>query len=262
MIILKLGGSVITFKNKSNTANFKAIKRLAKEIATGYNNKKLILIHGGGSFGHVTANQYKLHEGLKHKSQLIGIALTQRAMQELNGYIINSLISYNVPVIPIQPSAFTITSKGRIKKMDTIVIKRLLKKGIVPVLYGDVVQDITQGCAILSGDQLVSYLALKFNAKRVILGTDVNGIYTADPKINPEAELIKEITPITYKAILEKIGKSTQTDVTGGMLNKIKELITLCKKNIESEIVNASKPNIIKRTLLGEKGLGTIIHGD
>ncbi|MCS4541860.1 MAG: isopentenyl phosphate kinase [Euryarchaeota archaeon] len=261
MIILKLGGSVITFKEKPNTANFGAINRLAIEIKRA-NVKHLVIVHGGGSYGHITAAKYKLHHGFKRPEQLIGIALTQRAMQELNSYIIKALVLKNVPAVPVQPSACTITANGRIKKMNVDPIKQLLKNNIVPVLYGDIVQDLTRGCAILSGDQVVSYLAPKLRAERVILGSDVDGVFKSDPRINPQAELIKEITPKTFKQIFADIGGSTRTDVTGGMLNKIKELIMLSKRGIESEIVNAGKPNIIKRTLLGERGLGTIIHGD
>jgi isopentenyl phosphate kinase len=48
-------------------------------------------------------------------------------------------------------------------------------------------------------------------------------------------------------------------DVTGGMTHKVKMMLELAKLGIESEIINAKEPDLLKRALLGEKGLGTII---
>ena len=58
---------------------------------------------------------------------------------------------------------------------------------MVPVLYGDVVLDANEDLkmAVISGDQLVSYLSLKLKPERIILGSDVDGIFDRDLKNTP-----------------------------------------------------------------------------
>ncbi|NIM46515.1 MAG: hypothetical protein GTN80_11895 [Nitrososphaeria archaeon] len=54
--------------------------------------------------------------------------------------------------------------------------------------------------------------------------------------------------------------QSSAVDVTGGMLSKVVELFNLARLGVESEIVNASRSAILRRTLTGERGLGTSIR--
>ena len=259
LIILKLGGSVITIKDKPFTSNKKAIIRLAEEIARS-NVNSLIIVHGGGSFGHPVAKQYEMNSGYKNSSQIIGFSKTHQAMTTLNRLIINSLIDQNIPAVEIQPSSCIITKSGRIQLMEQRPLTRLLRMGFVPVLYGDVVPDSETGFAILSGDQLVSALAIRLNADRIIIGADVDGICTADPKIDPSAKLVRHISLSELKKLRPKIGKAKVTDVTEGMLGKIIELIPAIEQEIPAIIVNAAKPNNVYKALKGEKVVGTVIN--
>lgn len=259
LIILKLGGSVITIKDKPFTPNKKAIIRLAEEIARS-DVKSLIIVHGGGSFGHPVAKQYEMNSGYRDPSQIIGFSKTHQAMTTLNRLIINSLIDQNIPAVEIQPSSCTITKSGRIQVMEQRPLTRLLRMGFVPVLYGDVVPDSDTGFAILSGDQLVSTLAIRLNADRIIIGADVDGICTADPKIDSSAKLVRHISLSELKKLRPKIGKAKVTDVTGGMLGKIIELIPAIEQEIPAIIVNAAKPNNVYKALKGEKVVGTVIN--
>jgi len=259
LTILKLGGSVITIKAKPYTANADAIKRLAEEIRRA-DVKSLIIVHGGGSYGHPTAAKYRVKEGYKDPSQAMGFSETHQAMVTLNKMVLDALIQAGVPAVTVQPSAFIQTDKGRIRSMETEVILTLLKLGITPVLYGDVVLDSTLGFTILSGDQLVSSLAIRLGADRIIMGIDVDGLYTADPKVDPSARLIPHLTPEELRSLQQKIEEVQVTDVTGGMLGKIIELMPAVAQGIKAIIVNASKPDNIYKVLRGEKVPGTIIE--
>ena len=75
------------------------------------------------------------------------------------------------------------TENGRIKTFDDTVIETMMKMGFTPVLYGDAVLDEKMGFTILSGDQLVAYLAIKFKAEKIVIGVDTDGLYDADPKL-------------------------------------------------------------------------------
>ena len=103
---------------------------------------------------------------------------------------------------------------------------------------------------------MVKYLAENLRPERVIMASDVDGIYNKDPKINPDAELLEVVTSSEQ---MESI-KNTQTvDVTGEMGGKLTELLELANLGVESEIINANKFNIIKNALNGEKVTGTLI---
>ncbi|MCD6248412.1 MAG: isopentenyl phosphate kinase family protein [Hadesarchaea archaeon] len=256
-IVVKLGGSVITDKSRKFCVRREVLKRLAEELAA--TGEPLVVVHGGGSFGHPLASEYGLRSGLRERSQLIGVSLTHRAMEQLNGYVIEALQGAGLPAVAIQPSACAVMERGRIAYMEIRAFKEFLGLGLVPVSYGDVVPDLARGVSILSGDQLVVYLAQKLNAKRVVIGVDVGGVYTGDPKVDKEAKLIREITPEDWEKMEKSIGGARGPDVTGGMANKIRELLELAKCGIEAQVVDATRPGVVKRAILGEPGMGTRI---
>jgi isopentenyl phosphate kinase len=257
--VLKLGGSVITDKEKPLTPDLKAIERLADEISRA-KVSPLILVHGGGSFGHPVAERYDIAEGYVDPSQILGFSQTHLAMTLLNSWVMEALISHNIPAVEVHPSSCAVTKAGRIATMELEPLKKMLKLGFVPVLYGDAVLDSEKGFAILSGDQLVSSLAIKLGACRIIMGADVDGLYTADPKADSSAQLISHLTLEELKSLKHKIEGSKATDVTGGMLGKMLEVKLAIEQDIETVIVNATKPLRVYKALKGEKVVGTIIE--
>jgi isopentenyl phosphate kinase len=256
--VLKIGGSVITNKNGELAARTEVINRLAEEIAKAA-VKNLIVVHGGGSFGHPTAQRYAIKDGLKDDSQKVGFAETHHVMTVLNGLVMDALIWHSVPAVSVTPLSCMITENGKIKLFEETILKMLLKIDITPVLYGDATLDEKLGFTILSGDQIVSYIARKFDACRIVIGVDVDGLYDADPKEAKNAKLYAHLTLQELKDVQGKLGKSTATDVTGGMLGKITELIPAIEQGIPVTIVNAARPNYIYKALIGEKVEGTII---
>jgi isopentenyl phosphate kinase len=257
--ILKIGGSVITDKNGELAARTEDINRLAEEIQKA-NIKNLIIVHGGGSFGHPTAQKYGIKEGLKEATQKVEFAETHYVMTVLNGLVMDSLVWHNIPALSVTPSSCIITENGRIRYFEDAVLKMLLKMGFVPVLYGDATLDEKMGFTVLSGDQIVSHLARKFDAGKIVIGVDTDGLYDADPKVAKNAKLYAHLTLSELEKIKGALGKSTAADVTGGMLGKIAELIPAIKQGIPVAIVNAAKPNRVYKALMGEAVEGTVIE--
>jgi len=258
--VLKIGGSVITRKEKPFKANSSAVRRLAKEISQA-NVSQLIIIHGGGSFGHPPAKQYSIKEGYRGEgAQLLGFSKTHQAMVTLNRLVVDALIQHNIPVVAISPSSCIVTKSGRIATIMEESLKSLLQTGFVPVLYGDAVLDSDLGFTILSGDQLAASLAIKFDAERIVMGIDVDGLFTTDPKKNASASLIRHCTLQELKVMRAKIRETNSADVTGGMLGKIVELTPAIEKGISALIVNAAKPKNVYKALRGEKVIGTLIR--
>ena len=140
--------------------------------------------------------------------------------------------------------------------IDLSIIKQLLDTGLVPVMYGDAVLDTEQGFAILSGDQLIVRLAIELDAERVIFGSDVDGIFTSNPKLNPEAKLI---TKVSLSNMTADVGDTTFTDVTGGMMGKLNEAEDAVKAGTEVVFLNATADNRVRMALRGEKVMGTLL---
>ena len=121
---------------------------------------------------------------------------------------------------------------------------------MVPVIHGDVVMDLSRGACIVSGDQLVRYLAVALKIDRVGLATDVPGVLDG-------GHVVPVIT--TKKAPSLQIGNSMNTDVTGGMKGKMYELLELASAGIGSDIFHVSR---IGDFLAGTDHGGTKIKGD
>lgn len=261
LIILKLGGSVITKKSEEKPEVHKEnLERIAKEIADAKKKKNfsLVIVHGAGPFGHAPAKKYGLDRDIRDEGQMKGFSVTHQSMEKLNFFVVNELQKNGINALAYQPSAIGILRNKKLVYFPTKILKRLLSLDLVPVAYGDVLVDEVTGINILSGDHLVPYIAENLKASRVVMAVDVPGIFDSDPKKNKDAKLVKEIYSSNIDQIKE-IGTSGSTDVTGGMKRKLNELLRLAKVGIESEIVDGTEPEILKRTLLGEKGLGTII---
>ncbi len=256
LIFIKLGGAAITHKSKPGKVNFSVLKRVSKEISGFYDDYKLLIGHGGGSFPHAVASKYDLSNGIE-TCGVRGFTEIQASAHALNNIVLEEFLKKKIPAISIQPSACTIMDNGKVKKMYYEPIETLLNNGIVPIIYGDIIPDRSKGCSIASTEMLFSYLARKLKPSKIIIGTDVDGVFTEDPK-KGNGELIELIDKNNIQNILKNIKPTISNDVTGGMYHKVKELYKLSKLDIEIDIINLLKKDYLKETVK-EKRLGTRI---
>jgi len=250
MILIKLGGSIISDKNKPFSFNEDVVRNVAAELKKFYPEKDFILVHGGGSFGHPMARKYGIREGAKagETKKLIGFSHTHEAMLELNEKIIDIFLKAELPAFSISSSSIFITNNGNIVHGELKVIKEALKIGLIPVLFGDVVIDESKGMDIISGDAIMAYIANEMMAERAIFLMDVDGIYDKEPG-KEDARLIDVIDETTVvKHGMEKI------DVTGGIKNKIQEAM---KMDCMVYFINGLVKGNLTKAIKGEK-VGTI----
>lgn len=193
MRILKIGGSVITRKEHYEEINENAIKEVCSAIAENY--KDLILIHGAGSFGHPHVKKFGLNDA-------IAIARIHNACVRLNEYFCRKLIEYEIPAVGVHPLSSSYE-----------IVGKLLEKGFVPVLHGDVTSDFK----VVSGDEIAINLANLFNATHVGFATNVNGVFVNG----------KVVERFRRNMIADTIGED---DVTGKMRGKLEKIFTLEKK--------------------------------
>jgi len=108
LAFIKLGGSVITDKNREATAQPEVIRRLAREIARARAadpGLRLVIGHGSGSFGHFVGRHYGTHLGLRDDRGWEGYARTGAAAARLNRLVTDVFLEEGVPVVSLQPSA-------------------------------------------------------------------------------------------------------------------------------------------------------------
>lgn len=263
LAVIKLGGSVITYKdNPTPLVRKDTLFTLSQEIKDltqkGY---KLILAHGAGSFGHPLAKKYGLHKGMETEEQKLGYGLTIRSMLELNSLITDRLLKLGVPAVGLPPHAFAYQIGDKLQEFDPGLIRKFLDQGFVPVLFGDVVLDEERGCSILSGDVIVPYLAGVLGAKRVVFLSDVDGVFSSDPKLNTQARRIPTVTNENLDIVLQTFvssgGGNKSADVTGEMEGKILAI----KRNlagIEVIITSGFSRGNLVRSVQG-KNVGTKI---
>lgn len=241
--VLKIGGSILTDKSGEKGALPEEIERVAGEVASRPHD--LVLVHGAGSFGHIPARKY----GLPQKFSPEGLRVTHESVVRLNLLLLEALAEAGVESLPVHPLSCLTLSGGRIESFATEPIREMLEEGIMPLLHGDVAMDLTRRAGIVSGDQLVSYLARALRAEVVVVGCNVDGVLFSG---RPMAEVKRSDLPMIESAI----GGSAGVDVTGGMKGKLDELLDLADMGISSVIFNASREGNIVRALQGE-AIGT-----
>lgn len=257
VILIKLGGSIITDKKTPKKANLEIINSLSKEIASTIPKTKdlFILGHGGGSFPHQSAAKFNTKEGLKNPDSLIGASQVKLDAAELNMIISKSLINYKIPVFTLPPSTF-ITSKN--KKMHQLFTQSLLnnlESGLISVVYGDVITDNQIGFTIYSTEQILNEIALtlplyNYETKMIIEVGNTTGVLDENNKTIPE------INSKNFSGIKNILVGSGGTDVTGGMLHKVTEALVVAQKGIPTLIISGGKGNL-EKAILGKKVKGT-----
>lgn len=244
--ILKLGGSVITYKDKPLTLNLNIIEEISKHLRSI--DKPLIIVHGGGSFGHYYSVKYDMHSK-PDRYDIHGVAVVRTSMVELNNYITNIMVRYSLNPYTIPPITF-MNGKDVIKD-KVIEIARLAEEGLLPITHGDVMPIDDKQYYILSGDEIMSIFASILKPEKIIFALNVDGIYNN----MSEKRLIEEISS-EDSIDLEEV----RADVTGGMKRKLREAFKIASNGLEVMLVNGLKPERIVKALNDEPVICTTVR--
>jgi len=214
--VLKLGGSVVTTKEERETVADGALESAATAI--GGRHDGLVVVHGGGSFGHPHASEHGISPTTgTHDAH--GIRATHDAMERLNAAVLDALHARGVPALAVHPLSTAHRDGGGDLHLPTDQVSTLLGDGFVPVLHGDVIAHAGEGATIVSGDELVLALAHGLGADRVGLCSAVPGV------LDESGDVIARID--AFEDVAAALGESEATDVTGGMAGKVRQLLDL-----------------------------------
>jgi isopentenyl phosphate kinase len=226
--VLKLGGSVITRKDERETVDEDALTTAADVVGDALAapdsdsrgaepRQSLVLVHGGGSFGHPAAAAHGVSatDGTRDGAALVDI---HHAMGRLDDRVVSALHAADVPALPVRPLSLVRRTDAGLA-CPAQPVEAMLAEGFVPVLHGDVVVHEGVGGTVVSGDDLVVALADALDADRVGVCSTVPGV------LDDDGEVIPEIA--AYAAVADVLGGSGATDVTGGMAGKVRALLAI-----------------------------------
>lgn len=219
--VLKLGGSVVTDKTAPETLDKAALSEASSAIGDAVrraDGRELVLVHGGGSFGHHHAEAHGVSDE-SGSHDIAAVADIHGAMNRLNAAVVSSLRDAGVPATPVHPFSLGHRDKTNRLSLPAGSVETLLAEGFTPVLHGDLVPHAGAGVTVLSGDEIVVELADELAADSVGLCSTVPGVLDRNGAV---LEWIRSIEDAETH-----VGESDTTDVTGGMAGKVEALLGL-----------------------------------
>lgn len=247
--IIKFGGSIITDKS-SNVGVLKhekiaEIGELIREMSEKFD---LVIVLGAGSFGHPLAKKFRLKDGIS--GDFSGALLTHASIEDMQNTVIGNWLKMQLRVLAFSPMVGFLNGK-----VQADGIEKIIEKGLIPVLHGDVVFDQKNGIRIMSGDEIVIELARMMKVDQVVFVTNGDGLFNEEnqtiKKIN-KTDLIKKISLLNEK--------TSGADVTKGFYGKIE----WCVRHVPEagiRIIDGNMHQNLKKGLLENQG-GTLILPD
>ena len=245
MILIKLGGSIITNKEKPLSARRKTIDNILKQVRKIKEPK--IIVHGGGSYGHYWSVKYGMHTK-PAKYDLKGVSVVKNSMIELNKIILDAAVKNKLNPYSLPPTDFM--NGNRSIKSKILTINDIAKSGLTPITYGDALWYGQKKSYILSGDVIMTTLAKALKPRLSIFALNVDGVYS-----NMKSK------KLIYDFRKEKPSISTnKMDVTGGMTRKITEAAKMSRSGLKVFFANGNKPQRITDAVSGKKFEGTLFR--
>ena len=216
--VVKVGGSL-----SENPEKLKALCAKLGELAKKH---VLIVVPGGGKFADVVRDldrRFNLSSTVAHRMAILGMDQYGLLLSDLT---LTSLVA----------DSFEDLADAGFGKLIVFLPSKLMLN-----------EDSLENSWDVTSDSIAAYIACRLNASQLLLVTDVDGVYTNDPKIDADAKLIKKLTP---KQLLD-MNRRTSVDL---YLPKL-----LLKSKIECIVVNGLFPDRIEAILAGKEAVCTII---
>ncbi len=249
-IVVKIGSSSLTHP-ETGDMNLEKMERLVRVLADWSNQGKDVVLVSSGAIavGRKTMNLTERPKEKSVKQACAAIGQTRLMM------VYQRLFSeYNK--VPAQLLLTKLTMlRDENRRNARANFKELLSMGVIPIVNeNDTV--VTDEIEFGDNDTLSAIVAALINADLLILLSDIDGLYTDNPRINPEAKLISEVTYITDE--LESMAKGAGSDVgTGGMATKITAARIANDAGADMVICNANDVTKLRDILAGEE-VGTL----
>lgn len=247
-ITVKVGTSTLT--HKTGRLNIRRVEELCKVLSDVKNAGHDIVLVSSGAIGMGVG---KLNMSEKPSDMPTKQAAAAVGQCELM-YVYDKLFQeHNHTVAQLLITGEDLADQTRHDNF-TNTLNRLLELGAIPIINeNDTIA--TSEIAVGDNDTLGALVAASVDSDLFIVLTDIDGLYTSDPRRDPEARLISEVHEIT-KEVLEGAGGEGSSLGTGGMATKLSAAKIAMGAGVDMIVVNGSAPEIIYDAVEG-KAVGT-----
>ena len=252
-IVIKIGTSTLAYA--TGQLNIRRVEALCKTMSDIRNAGHELILVSSGAIGMGVG---KL--GLRQRPQDIPGKQAAAAVGQCElMYIYDKLFSeYHHTVAQLLITADNLTNETRHGNF-TNTLNRLLELGVVPVINeNDTVA--TEEIVIGDNDTLAANVARSVGAQMLILLSDIDGLYTADPHTDPNARLLPVVRRVD-EDIKKLAGVSSTTQGTGGMVTKLRAAEICLGCGCEMVIANGNNPAALYDIVEG-KPVGTRFVGE
>ena len=244
-IVIKIGTSTLAYS--TGHLNIRLIEKLCKVISDIKNAGEEVIVVSSGAVG---MGMGKL--GLKERPEALPLKQAAASVGQCElMYVYDKLFGeYNHTVGQILLTAANLRDavqhENIINTLDT-----LLDLGVIPIINeNDTVA--THELRIGDNDTLAAIVAENVGADLLILLSDIDGLFTADPRKDPEARLLREVREITPE--IEALAGDAGSKVgTGGMVTKLKAAKTAMAAGCDMVIANGRDPDILYDIIAGKE---------
>lgn len=253
-LVVKVGTTSLTYPN--GKFNLKKIDNLSKMLTDIANRGTDVVLVSSGAIA-IGAEKLGLKERPrdiigKQAASAVGQGLLMQMYEKMFG-------EYNQKVaqILLNKTVFDVETK---RKNASNTINRLLEMGVIPIVNENDTISTDEFNEFSDNDTLSSYVAALIKSDLLVILSDIDGMYTADPNKDKNAKIIDTVPKITDE-IYSLAGGSASLLGTGGMVTKVKAADYLSKKGVNMVIASGENPEVVYDILVGKK-IGTLFVGD
>lgn len=250
-IVIKLGTNVL--RNEEGEVALSRIYSFIEDISKLVKSGKEVIVVTSGAVG---LGKKKLEldstaeDGVKQACAAVG-------QSRLMSYYENGFGVYDIPVAQILLTEDDFSLRHRYLSLRT-TLNKLLEFGVVPIInQNDTVStielnDMLAGIQVCfsDNDKLSALVSSELDADLLILLSDIDGLYTANPKTDPQAKLIRQVDCVTDEILA--LGTGASEGGRGGMKTKLEAAKLVTRFGGKVLIANGKTPYIINKIFSGE----------
>ena len=252
-IVIKIGTS--TLAHPTGHLNIRRVEELCKIISDIKNSGHEVIMVSSGAIGMGVGKLGLLSRPSDIPTKQAAAAVGQCELM----YTYDKLFSeYNHTVAQLLITGDDVQNEDRHNNFSN-TLNRLLELGVIPIINeNDTVS--TKEIVIGDNDTLAAIVAESVKAHKLVLLSDIDGLYTADPHTDPEAKLIPVINRID-DSVIALAGGSSGKQGTGGMVTKLQAAKICLSCGCDMVIANGNAPTNLYDILDG-KSVGTTFTGE
>ena len=243
-MVVKIGTSTLT--HATGHMNIRRVEQLCRVLADLKNAGHEVILVSSGAIGMGVG---KL--GLRERPSDMPTKQAAAAVGQCElMYVYDKLFSeYNHTVAQILLTGDDLNHADRHENFRN-TMSRLLELGVLPIINENDTVATTE-IAVGDNDTLGAIVAVSIGADLLVLLSDIDGLYTADPHTDPNAKLIETVEDITPD-VLALAGGCGSALGTGGMKTKLRAASMCCDAGCDMIIANGADPGLLYRLIDGE----------